>query len=252
MTSLRKKVFEYIKKKYQVSPEYPWKRDETSAVFRHSDNNNKWFALCMKVSRDKLGLGSYEDTDVLNLKMDDLFLREILIREGGVYPAYHMSKMHWITVILDGSVPEDKVFDLVDSSFMATASAKKKEKIRPPKEWIIPSNPKYYDVIQAFEDAEEIDWKQGRGIKTGDTVFLYVGAPVSAILYKCQVTETDIPYDFRNKNLTIKALMKIRLLKRYDPGEFTFDVLKSKYNIFAVRGPRGIPNSLSAALNKGK
>ena len=251
MTSLRKKIFEYIKKKYQVSPEYPWNRDETSAVFRHSDNN-KWFALCMKVSRDKLGLGSYEDTDVLNLKMDDLFLREILIREGGVYPAYHMSKMHWITVILDGSVPEDKVFDLVDSSFMATASAKKKEKIRPPKEWIIPSNPKYYNVIQAFEDAEEIDWKQGRGIKTGDTVFLYVGAPVSAILYKCKVTETDIPYDFRNKNLTIKALMKIRLLKRYDPGEFTFDVLKSKYNIFAVRGPRGIPNSLSAALNKGK
>ena len=251
MTSLRKKIIEYIKKKYQVSPEYPWNRDETSAVFRHSDNN-KWFALCMKVSRDKLGLGSYEDTDVLNLKMDDLFLREILIREGGVYPAYHMSKMHWITVILDGSVPEDKVFDLVDSSFMATASAKKKEKIRPPKEWIIPSNPKYYNVIQAFEDAEEIDWKQGRGIKTGDTVFLYVGAPVSAILYKCKVTETDIPYDFRNKNLTIKALMKIRLLKRYDPGEFTFDVLKSKYNIFAVRGPRGIPNSLSAALNKGK
>ena len=85
-----------------------------------------------------------------------------------------------------------------------------------------------------------------------DPAFLYVGAPVSAILYKCKVTETDIPYDFRNKNLTIKALMKIRLLKRYDPGEFTFDVLKSKYNIFAVRGPRGIPNSLSAALNKGK
>ena len=42
--------------------------------------------------------------------------------------------------------------------------------------------------------------------------------------------------------------MKIRLLKRYDPNEFTFDVLKSEYNVFAVRGPRGIPNSLSAAL----
>ena len=247
MRSLRKTVFEYIKKKYQVSPEYPWKRDETSAVFRHEDNN-KWFALCMKVSRDKLVPGSAEPVDALNLKMDDMFLREILIREGGVYPAYHMSKMHWITVILDGSVPEEKVFDLIDSSFMATASAKKKEKIRPPKEWIIPSNPKYYDVIQAFEDAEEIDWKQGRGIKTGDTVFLYVGAPVSAILYKCKVTETDIPYDFRNKNLTIKALMKIRLIKRYDPEEFTFNVLKNEYNIFAVRGPRGIPNSLSAAL----
>ena len=149
-------VFDYIKKKYQVSPEYPWKRDETSAVFRHSDNK-KWFALYMKVDGDKLGLQSSEEVDVLNIKMDDMFLREILIREGGVYPAYHMSKMHWITVMLDGILSEDKVFDLIDSSFMATASAKKKEKIRPPKEWIIPSNPKYYDVIQAFEDVEEID-----------------------------------------------------------------------------------------------
>ena len=118
MRSLRKTVFEYIKKKYQVSPEYPWKRDETSAVFRHEDNN-KWFALCMEVSRDKLVPGSAEPVDALNLKMDDMFLREILIREGGVYPAYHMSKMHWITVILDGSVPEEKVLDLIDSSFMS-------------------------------------------------------------------------------------------------------------------------------------
>jgi hypothetical protein len=44
--------------------------------------------------------------------------------------------------------------------------------------------------------------------------------------------------------------MKIRLLKRYDPAQFTFEVLKSEYGIFAVRGPRGIPNPLSAALEK--
>ena len=42
--------------------------------------------------------------------------------------------------------------------------------------------------------------------------------------------------------------MKIKLLKRYDPEEFTFDVLKDEYGIFAVRGPRGIPHSLSEAL----
>ncbi len=35
---------------------------------------------------------------------------------------------------------------------------------------------------------------------------MYVGAPVSAILYKCKVAETDIPYDYRDGNLTIKAL----------------------------------------------
>ena len=49
-------------------------------------------------------------------------------------------------------------------------------------------------------------------------------------------------------NLTIKALMKIKLLKRYKPDKFTFDVLKEEYGIYAVRGPRGITNSLSEAL----
>ena len=44
------------------------------------------------------------------------------------------------------------------------------------------------------------------------------------------------------------ALMKIKLLKRYKPEKFTFDVLKEEHGIYAIRGPRGIPNSLSAAL----
>ncbi len=48
--------------------------------------------------------------------------------------------------------------------------------------------------------------------------------------------------------LTVKELMKIKLMKRYNPDRFTFDVLKAEYGIYAVRGPRGIPNSLSAAL----
>ena len=123
-----------------------------------------------------------------------------------------------------------------------------KEKIRLPKDWIIPANPKYYDIEHAFDNADEIDWKQGRGIRVGDTVYMYVAAPVSAILYKCKVLETDIPYEYQDRNLVLKELMKIRLLKRYDPEEFTFDVLKEDYGIYAVRGPRGVPYSLSQEL----
>ena len=122
--------------------------------------------------------------------------------------------------------------------------------MRPPKEWIIPANPDYYDIVHAFDDDREIEWKQGRGIKAGDTVFLYVGAPVSAILYKCRVIETDIPYHYSDENLTITAVMKIKLQKRYKPSQFTFEKLKEKYGIYAVRGPRGIPDSLSEALKK--
>ena len=220
---------------------------DSNAVFRHTDNK-KWFALVMDVQGNKLGLSGSEYIDVVNLKMDDLFFRDIIIKEDGIMPAYHMNKMHWVTVLLNGMVPEKRVLELIDMSFLATASAKKKEKVRPPKEWIIPSNPKYYDIIHAFDETDTIDWKQGAGIKMGDTVFMYVGAPVSAVLYKCKVTETNIPYQYQDKNLTISALMKIRLLKRYAPEQFTFEVLKSEYGIYAIRGPRGVPNSLSSAL----
>ena len=246
---MKDSVFVYIKKKYKTSPEYLWKRYPEYAVFRHADNN-KWFALQAAVPGDKLGIDRDEPVQIINVKVDDIFFRDMLINQEGIIPAYHMNKQHWITVLLDGSVKQEQVFDLIDASYMATASAKKKQKIRPPKEWIIPSNPKYYDIVHAFDDTDEIDWKQGAGIKEGDTIFMYVGAPVSAILYKCKVTKTDIPYRYQDDNLTIKALMKIKLLKRYDSDKFTFGTLKDKYGIYAVRGPRGITNSLSSDLNK--
>ena len=246
---MRQAVYDYIKKKYKVSPEFPWRKYDGNAVFRHADNN-KWFALIMDVQGDKVGVPEADYVDVINLKVDDIFFRDMIIREDGIMPAYHMNKMHWITVRLDGTVPEERVFDLIGMSFMATASAKKKEKLRPPKEWVIPSNPKYFDIIHAFDHADEINWKQGAGIKAGDTVFMYVGAPVSAILYKCKVTETGIPYHGHHEEINIKALMKILLQKRYSADRFTFEVLKSEYGIYAVRGPRGIPNSLSAELKK--
>lgn len=51
----RQKVFDYIKRKYKVQPEYPWRTSPDSAVFRHADNN-KWFALVMDVQGNKVGL----------------------------------------------------------------------------------------------------------------------------------------------------------------------------------------------------
>ncbi len=62
--------------------------------------------------------------------------------------------------MLDGSVPFDDVCRWLEESYLTTASGQKKQKLRPPKEWLIPSNPKYYDIIQAFEEADEIEKKR--------------------------------------------------------------------------------------------
>jgi len=121
----RDKVFAYIKKEYLVSPEYPWEKPDTAAVFRHKDNR-KWFALVMDVGGDKVGLDSPDSIPVLNLKIDDPVLHDILTDRKGILPAYHMNKQHWITVRLNGDVPDRDVYGLIDASYLATVSKKKK------------------------------------------------------------------------------------------------------------------------------
>ena len=245
--SLRDEVIGYIKKKYKAEPEYLWKRYPTDAIVRHSDNR-KWFGIFMKISYEKIDREKTGMVDVLNVKLEDVLMLDYLVSQDGFYPAYHMSKGSWISIALDGTVPFETVCELINAGYSATASKKKKKALRQPKEWLIPSNPKYYDIIHAFDDTDTIDWKQGAGIIKNDIVYIYVGAPVSAIMYRCKVLETDIPYDYHSKELTITALMTIKLLKRYDPDQFTFERLKSDFGVFAVRGPRGVPNSLSALL----
>ena len=241
--STREKLMVYAGKKYKVSPEHLWVRYPNYAVLRHGDNQ-KWFALFMDIPGDRLGLESGETVEIVDLKMGDPLLADLLVRQPGFFRGYHISRGNWISILLDGSVPFEELCRWLEESYLATAS----KETRPPKDWIIPANPGYYDVEAAFAQAEEINWKQGRGIKTGDTVFMYVAAPVSAILYKCRVTKTDIPTYFDNGEVRMKSLMRIRLLKRYPPDRFTFDVLGKEYGIFAVRGPRGIPGSLKKAL----
>lgn len=175
-----------MKEKYGAEPEYLWRRYPNYAIFRHSDNE-KWFGLVMNVGRDKLGLKGEGSVDILNVKLTDPLLIDLLIQQSGYFRGYHISRGNWVSILLDGSVPFDDIRRWLDESYMATASKAKKQKLRPPKEWIIPANPKYYDVEAVFENADEIDWKQGAGTKKGDIVFMYVAAPVSAILYKCEV-----------------------------------------------------------------
>ena len=248
LSSLREEIFNYVRSKYGSDIEYLWRRYPDYAVFRHKDNL-KWYGLVMDIQRNKLGLHGKDTVDIINIKTDSRQLADILRQREGFFTGYHTAGSKWVSVLLDGTVPLDEICGLIDMSYEETASKAVKQAIRPPKEWIIPSNPKYYDSVHAFDKVKEINWKQGKGIKKGDTVFMYIGAPVSAVLYKCVVTETDIPYHFQRKELTITSLMRIKLLKRYGPEEFTFDRLKNEFDIFAVRGPRGIPQSLSNALN---
>lgn len=245
----RDRLFEYIRKKFKSEPEKLWIRFPGYVVFRHTDNQ-KWFALIMDLPRYKLGLQGEDIVDVLNVKLPDPLLVDLLVQQEGCFRGYHISRGNWISILLDGTVSFEEVCRWVDESYLATASKEKKKQLRPPREWLVPANPKYCDIVHAFDTEKEIIWKQGAGIKKGDTVFMYVAAPVSAVLFKCKVTQTDIPYNHQDGALTVRKVMKICLQKRYHPDRFTFDILGREYGIFAVRGPRGIPEPLSEALKQ--
>lgn len=242
----RENILSYVKKKYHTVPDYPWKGDPDSAVLRHEDSR-KWYGLIMYISRNRLGLPDKEPSDVLNVKCDPM-LAETLRTQPGIFPAYHMNHFEWITILLDGTVPLEKILDLLDMSYELTMSKKKKEKIRGPVEWLIPANPKYYDVEEGFRQNPVMDWKQSSNVKAGDIIYMYMAEPVGAILYKCRAVEVDIPYHYEDDHLTIRRSMKIQLLERYDPKRFTREVMR-QFGVYGVRGPRSMPHSLSCEIN---
>ncbi|MFD1386756.1 MmcQ/YjbR family DNA-binding protein [Oceanobacillus oncorhynchi subsp. oncorhynchi] len=118
MTVSREAVLHYAKRKYITEPDYPWAKFSNYAVLRHKENS-KWFGLLMDVDKEKLNIEGEGTVDVLNVKCDPE-LSSILRKENGILPAYHMNKEHWISILLDGSISEDEIFQLVDASYHLT------------------------------------------------------------------------------------------------------------------------------------
>ena len=121
----KQQLFEYCLNTYGASPDYPFDEDFETAVLRHADNR-KWYALVMRVSRRKFGFDSDEVIDVVNLKLPTEMFGSFGAADG-VYPAYHMNKLHWISVLLP-DVPDDVVQFLTNVSFEATRAKPKRAK----------------------------------------------------------------------------------------------------------------------------
>ena len=118
----KKEFLEHCLNTYGTAPDYPFSDGLETAVLRHH-GNRKWYALLMKLSRRKFGLDSDEVIDVVNLKVP-MELSCSFGVEDGVYPAYHMNKLHWVSVLLPDA-PEDVVRFLVSVSFELTEKNKR-------------------------------------------------------------------------------------------------------------------------------
>ena len=57
--------------------------------------------------------------------------------------------------------------------------------------WIIPANPKFYDIFGAFSEVDTF-WPINVNVSIADTVYLYLTAPYKQIGFVCAVLETNI------------------------------------------------------------
>lgn len=91
----------YCLAKPAATVDYPF--DETTRVYRVA---NKIFAL----------LSEEQDPLRLNLKCDPQDAEALRAQHPAIFPGYHMSKKHWNTLVLDGSLPEALLRELIDHS----------------------------------------------------------------------------------------------------------------------------------------
>lgn len=61
-------------------------------------------------------------------------------------------------------------------------------------DWIIPANPRKYNHINSILSNGLIDWSQKNNFEVGDTIYVYLGKPVSRISILCVVTDINILY----------------------------------------------------------
>ena len=241
-----------IKEIYGEVPDHPFEKLPDAAVFRYP-GNRKWYGLVMDRKKSKVsGSGEGEDdpvVEVLNVKTDPEKIDEIL-GIPGIYPGYHMNRANWISIILDDTVPDETVMRLIDVSREYAVNAGRK--MRTPGEtayWIIPANPGYCDIDELFAKKKGIRWTQRSRVAKGDRVFIYVGAPVSAVRYECVVTDSDIPYYREDRDPKIRKAMMLDLLREYPPDVFTMKRLK-ELGIRSVRGARTVTAEFISAVRE--
>ena len=95
--------------------DHPFESDPDITVLRRKDNR-KWFGIYFRVPSRIFGEGEGGEYAV-DLKCEPALSRMLFETYAGVVPAYHMNKLYWITVRLNGSVPREEVAKLLRLSY---------------------------------------------------------------------------------------------------------------------------------------
>ena len=111
---MKLRLMEYCTGKFGTKPEAPWEDSPDAYTFKTA-RRDKWYALFMTIPYKSLGLAAQGTLDVVNIKLPPEKILDIMDRVH-FYPAYHMNKKHWITIVLNKEVDEPLVQQLLEES----------------------------------------------------------------------------------------------------------------------------------------
>lgn len=148
---MRDQLLTYALEHFGSKPEYLFASSPDTCILRHA-GNRKWYAIFMDVPAKKFGVTGEADSaggasevggasgasgvsdtgnagsasagdeliSVMNVKVDPDD-SPALCMQADIFPGYHMNKKHWISILLDRSVPLPLIEELLEASFELTA-----------------------------------------------------------------------------------------------------------------------------------
>ena len=122
-SNMKLRLMEYCERKFGTEPEAPWEDSPDAYTFKTA-KRNKWYALFMTIPYKSLGLVAKGTLDVVNIKLPPEKVLDLIDRVH-FYPAYHMNKKHWITIVLNKEVDEPFVQQLLEESYGLVEKLKK-------------------------------------------------------------------------------------------------------------------------------
>ena len=109
-------IIDYCNNKYGENHVNPFKKHPDILAF--VNEKNKWYALMSNVEYNKLNKTSNIITKVkiLNVKYPTDNISDIIDNQN-IFPAYHMNKKHWISIVLDKNIKLETIKELIDISY---------------------------------------------------------------------------------------------------------------------------------------
>lgn len=118
-TPQAQRINDFIFDIYEGQPEFLWPSIPTYGAYRLK-GSKKWYAIIGSVPLYKVDASSdsAESVEVINVKVDSAKIKEILASKG-YYPAFHMNKKCWVSIILDETLPDEEIQRRVRDSYAA-------------------------------------------------------------------------------------------------------------------------------------